>query len=355
MIRRSLCLGLCVLAAACGGQDGVRVFAPDAYPERLSEWGIMDWSSFEPAPNNQVYDLTVPLFSDYAHKLRTLYLPPGTKANYHPTDSFDFPVGTVVSKTFLYEQNPDGRLNLQARWDGNPATLNNPRLIETRLLVKQSHGWDALPYVWQGDDAFLDITGELLRLETSQDTLNYLVPSRNQCASCHATNHTTGEIQPIGLKARHLNRAHPLHTANQLTAMVNEGRLDRKADEIPTNAHWTDNRASLSHRARSYLDINCGHCHNPQGAADTSGLLLDYQAHSLAELGQCKAPIAAGRGSGGRMFSIVPGKPEASIMTFRMESTNPAIMMPELGRSLVHVEGAALIRDWVASLEGECL
>ena len=35
---------------------------------------------------------------------------------------------------------------------------------------------------------------------------------------------------------------------------------------------WADQNANLDDRARSYLDINCGHCHIEGGSADTSGL-----------------------------------------------------------------------------------
>ena len=34
-------------------------------------------------------------------------------------------------------------------------------LIETRLMVRQTDGWDALPYVWDGDDAYLSLTGAI--------------------------------------------------------------------------------------------------------------------------------------------------------------------------------------------------
>jgi hypothetical protein len=37
-------------------------------------------------------------------------------------------------------------------------------------------------------------------------------------------------------------------------------------------------------------------------------------------------------------------------MTFRIASTDPGIMMPELGKRLVHEEGVALIREWIAAM-----
>ena len=319
-----------------------------------------------------VYELATALFSDYALKLRTIHLPAGSTAQYHPEESFTFPVGTIVSKTFFYPKNPTPNtaagtrnVSLSSNWDGNPDSIDLDRyeLIETRLLVKQSEGWDALPYIWNGTDARLSITGDLFTLNTADETLNYLVPSRNQCASCHATNHTSGEILPIGLKARHLNR--PTQTyqeqsgSSQLSYMAEAGLLSNlPMFDIPKNASLHaingDAEASIEDKARAYLDINCGHCHNPHGAADTSGLLLDIHSQDIAALGVCKPPIAAGRGSGGHLYSIVPGMPDASIMTFRMASTNPASMMPELGRSLAHDEGIAVVSQWIAEMRGEC-
>jgi len=34
-----------------------------------------------------------------------------------------------------------------------------------------------------------------------------------------------------------------------------------------------------------------------------------------------------------------------------MASTEPGTMMPELGRSLVHDEGVALVRDYIAQMQ----
>jgi hypothetical protein len=63
-----------------------------------------------------------------------------------------------------------------------------------------------------------------------------------------------------------------------------------------------------------------------------------------------KTPVAAGRGSGNLSYDIVPGKPEESILAYRMHSSDPGIMMPELGRRLSHKEGVDLIKNWIKSL-----
>ena len=64
-----------------------------------------------------------------------------------------------------------------------------------------------------------------------------------------------------------------------------------------------------------------------------------------------KRPVAAGRGSGGRMFAIVPGAPDASILLHRMESNEPGVMMPQFGRSVAHDEGVALVRAYIAGMK----
>ena len=60
--------------------------------------------------------------------------------------------------------------------------------------------------------------------------------------------------------------------------------------------------------------------------------------------------MAAGRGSGGRSFDIEPGEPERSILPYRFESTEPGVMMPELGRSLTDPEAVAMLRQWIAAM-----
>jgi uncharacterized repeat protein (TIGR03806 family) len=360
---QAIWLGIWLAALlSCSNAPKVVFHEADNYPTQLSAWGLLAPAAggITLPVDSHVYDLNTALFTDYALKLRTLYLPAGASAQYNEFNAFSLPVGSIISKTFFYKTDAHGSAIIDAAWDGNPASLDmaQVRLMETRLLVKQASGWDALPYIWQGKDAELSITGDLISVATQDaEALNYLVPSRNQCASCHATNHTSGEIQPIGIKARHLNRPDPVTDINQLTSWQARGQLKNmpNLDSISANARWADTTASLDHRARSYLDINCGHCHNEQGAADTSGLLLDYKAHGSGALGVCKPPIAAGRGSGGHLYSIVPGSADTSIMAYRLSTTDPGTMMPELGRTLVHQAGHALVSSWIDAMQGVCL
>jgi uncharacterized repeat protein (TIGR03806 family) len=320
------------------------------------------------------YDLNTPLFSDYAHKLRTVWMPKGKSASYAAQSSFAFPVGTIISKTFYYPLPGDGK------WDGKSVArtvgtddleeetldLSKVRLIETRLLVRREAGWEAMPYVWNEaqTDATLKRAGDLISLELvdsegGREAAHYQVPDQNQCASCHATDNKTRALHPIGPKARHLNRdfAYAAGSENQIAHLARVGYLTGAPDpaQAPRNANWRDAaHAKLEDRARAYLDVNCGHCHSQTGPAITSGMWLDAAITDRLKLGFCKQPVAAGKGTGNRLYDIAPGQADASVLVFRMDSDDPSVMMPELGRSVVHREGVELIREWINAQKGAC-
>lgn len=350
----------------------VAFLPPEGNPELLNEWNQLEVRDGRLVTLDGVtpYTLNSALFTDHAHKLRTVWLPDGSSAAMSdPDETFDFPVGTVITKTFYYPE-ADGAADVvltdadEAGLDG-ALELADVRLVETRVLVHRDDGWHAFPYVWdEGEtEATLERTGDVqafaaVSADGTETPLTYVVPDVNQCASCHATNHTTGAIQPIGPKARHLNGSidYGAGAESQLEYWQENGLLTEAtaAIEMPTAATWDDESAPLEDRARAYLDINCAHCHSPVGAADTSGLFLDVDTEVGPEYGICKSPIAAGSGSGGRLFDIVPGAPDESILIYRMESTDPASMMPELGRSIAHDDGVDLVAEWIATLDGDC-
>lgn len=356
--------------AACAGDDaaapgpetcvvtdgsGVGVPLTGGLCKRLSTYRLFtDVVAQTPTAGLVPYDLNTPLFSDYTDKQRWLWLAPGQAMTWSDGDTFAMPVGTLIAKTFAYP------------FDRRDRSLGR-RLLETRVLVHQAAGWKAAAYVYDpatvdlpgGLDATLSIPGDFLDAQWIHDDGSvrhnrYVVPNVNQCGQCHEeTEHVLG---PIGPKARHLNRAAPGGGGNQLQGFIDRGQLTGApaAGSWPRAPAFDDPGAPLEGRARAWLDINCAHCHNPDGAARTSGLDLSLTQTDPVKIGVCKAPVAAGTGSGGRRFGIVPGQPDQSILVFRLESTAPEIRMPELGRNLVFAEGVALIRAWITALPGTC-
>ena len=235
----------------------------------------------------------------------------------------------------------------------------NVRFLETRLLIHRKSGWVALTYVWNTDQTHAVLKRAGARLDVSftdahgqSRTVDYAVPNANQCKECHAL---SKQITPIGVKTRNLNGpfAYATGPENQLAHWTRIGILTGapSLEKAPRTAIWDNPAEPLEARARAYLDANCAHCHNARGMASNSGLFLDLEETRASAIGVGKRPVAAGRGSGGLDFAIAPGHPDASIIALRMASTEPGVMMPEIGRSLVHDEGLALIRDYIAKMQ----
>jgi uncharacterized repeat protein (TIGR03806 family) len=305
-----------------------------------------DAGALHPNAGVTPYALNTPLFSDYAEKSRFLYLPPGTHATYRQKGALDLPVGATLIKTFAY-----------------PADFRHPdqkvRKIETRLLIHRRSGWTALAYVWNEDqtEAVLKRAGK--RLDVSfidahgqARQVDYHVPNQNQCKECHSL---SGRIAPIGVKARNLNGdfAYPEGAENQLAHWTRTGLMTGAPtpDKAPRTAVWDNPAEPLEARGRAYLDGNCGHCHNPRGMASNTGLFLDLEQVRPVKIGVGKRPVAAGKGSGDLETDLVPGRPDSSIIAYRMASTEPGVMMPELGRSVTHDEGLALVREYIARMQ----
>ena len=365
---------LTLLLAGCQHGMAPPAFHADGKPPRLSDWHMVEARDGKLELNAGVvpYSLNSHLFTDYVHKLRTIWMPKGTSAKYTQKDPLDFPVGTVITKTFYYPRAADGKFSDVARtldytgdFAGQDLRLASVHLVETRLLVRRKEGWTPFVYVWnqQQTEATLMRTGDVQALtlvdaQGQREDFNYVVPDEGQCVNCHEANMIGRTIQPIGPKARHMNRDYDYGSGreNQLEHLASVGYLMDmpKLAEVPKDANWRDPSASLDDRARAYLDINCAMCHNPHGEASVTGFSLGPDVPEDHHLGICKSPEAAGPATGGRLFDIVPGKPDESIIMNRIGSTRPGTMMPEIGRSTVDREGEALIRAWILSLKGNC-
>lgn len=320
------------------------------------------------------YDLSTALFSDYTSKYRFIFVPEGKTVSYNPSEVLDFPVGTVITKTFALPANTAMR-------DGEEL------VIETRLLIHRTDGWFALPYYWSSDsDATLTIAGKRLTGLTTinnqgqQITFDYAVPKAADCSSCHSIvpdlagsgDEREQIFLPIGPKARYLNNDHAYADGtvyNQLQYWA-EGELLaglplnlQDVEEAPVFNDQVSvaslSASELNDAARAYLDINCAHCHRAgltlpadyAGPAGSSGVQLEYNrnyADSPSKFGVCKEPIAGGKD--GYPYDVIPGNPDDSYLLFRMTTLESRHKMPELARNTAHMEGTTLIRSWIDQL-----
>ncbi len=363
-----------VFAGGCGdnlegGLGPVSVDVTAAPAEQLSSYNLFTWDADAGFTfNDRVvpYDLNTALFSDYALKQRAIYVPDGAVASFDDEQAFEFPVGSVIIKSFYF-----------------PADFRSPasnlRMIETRLMIRRSDGWSVQPYVWDEDQhdavyapggkvmaiSFVDAVGE-------SRTANYLVPARNDCQTCHARKldaQSPLELVLIGVKARHLNRTYDyggdVGARNQIDHLGEAGMLQGApgATSIPAAYDFRPIEASgvaalapaeIEKAARSYLDINCAHCHSPTGIQGVSSqLFLNHDNTDLFRLGICKQPGSAGPGNGGFTYDIVPGSPDTSILYFRTSTQQRGAMMPAIGRSLTHSRGAELLHAWIAGMPAD--
>jgi len=347
-LKTSSRLALPALALAAAAMLSAGALQRNAPPQRLSDFGFFAGppARQEPAAGTIRYRLNTPLFSDHAEKLRFLRLPSGATVSYNDSSVFDFPMGTALVKTFSF-----------------PHDVRHPekgrRLMETRVLIREETGWKALPYVWDEaqSDAFLDVAGDTREVsyidaEGRRRRHTYQIPNLNQCKGCH---NLAERMTPIGPSARQLSG--PLSAdrpgRSQLETWAEAGWLTGLPThgQLPPAVAWDDPATgSVEQRARLWLDINCAHCHRPQGPASTSGLFLGIHETNPLHLGIGKTPVASGRGSGNLRFDIQPGDPSASILLHRMASTDPGVMMPELGRTQPDPKALALIREWIATM-----
>jgi uncharacterized repeat protein (TIGR03806 family) len=357
------CVALVLCASACGKDGdpngppnaGVNL-PPDGKPvwDTLSQWQLFtDFATQTPTDGMFPYDVRSPLFSDETVKHRFMWIPDGSSIEYDAHHAWRFPVGTVLVKTFGYPV------------DARDPTLGE-QLIETRLLVHRQDGWEPHTYVYNEDasNAQRKVAGVRSEFQwidaTGADRSNrYAVPNTNQCLECHGENERT---DTIGGTTRQLNRLAPNGEGNQIDLLIARGWLDG-AEPATSREALVDPLGSdpIAERMRSYVDANCGHCHNNEWAGDSgSGLWLRYDLTDPAvatpgTLGLCKMPQSAGGATCGRVLDVVPGEPDSSILICRLESEVPKVQMPPLGRNLHDAAGVTLMRDWISSLSGACL
>jgi uncharacterized repeat protein (TIGR03806 family) len=336
---------LAVLLMGCGSGAGT---SGSNANEALSEYGFFapPMASQIPAAGVHPYEVNSPLWSDNAAKLRFIALPEGSAIAFSPTDPWGFPEGSTLIKTFLF-----------------PVDFNDPegprRLVETRLLVFEEGEWTGHVYVWNDEqtEATRHVPGKFTTVaykdaEGVDRSELYVIPNTNQCKGCHGNDDRT---LPIGSRTRQLNRdvIHDGESVNQLQRLSDAGlfaelpAMDESWEKLADPAGDAD----LDSRARSWMEANCAHCHQPGGDGGTSGLVLLASETHPTKIGICKGPVAAGPGSGGRFQDIVPGKPEESILVYRIASTDPEIKMPEIPNLLVDEFGLQLVSDWIAAMD----
>ncbi|MGJ1318743.1 hypothetical protein ACR776_09270 [Sphingobacterium spiritivorum] len=294
------------------------------FKQKLSEYGLYKGKMSDLTPCNEAVTIEIasPLFTDYAEKQRIILLPKGFKMKAQGSGLPDFPNGTIIAKTFYYQNKTNGKAE----------TLH---ILETRLLIKNEDQWNASTYQWNDiqDEAFLLKDGATVPVAFVEEmgnnrTTSYKIPSRTDCISCHRQN---DQILPIGPKLRNMNININLEQEfkNQLEYLKEKGKLEITDNtQITQITDYRNEAEPLQMRARAYLDINCAHCHNPNGTGYITQLDLRTET-PIHETG----------------IWLKQGK-----IAYRMTVTGD-LHMPKIGTTIPHDEGVKLILDYMKNLE----
>ncbi len=290
------------------------------------------------------------LFTDYALKKRFIWMPEGAKATYVADNkSLEFPVGTVLIKSFYYNTIQPG---------------NTTKIIETRLMIRKADGWKFYEYLWNEDQTDADlVVGEDFANGSTKTitfkkpnneiiTTDYRIPSDAECFACHKKDE---QPTPIGVKPQNLNvnYAYPRGNRNQLQYLLQQGYLQSYPSSIVSTVDYHDTTKTLDLRLRSYVDINCAHCHQENARCDYRALRFGFsETSNPTNIGIC---VTADEVLSPSLEKLInPGNFDKSVVHFRLSSNDESERMPLLGRSIVHDEGVTLLEQWISSLTQNC-
>ena len=316
--------------------------ARSTFPKKLSETGLFASVADLQADAGLIpYDVNVPLWSDGADKQRFIALPERGRVEFSETESWKFPVGTVLVKTFFL--------------DLDRVQPSDRRRLETRLFVHAPDGWHGYTYLWNDDETDAELLDGWLsrtysiRTAEGTDEQEWYFPSRSDCMACHTP--SVGFV--LGPNTRQLNHTfdYGTHRANQIEELDRRGVFTQNVSMPPARLEsypaWDSVSAPTDESIRAYLDVNCAMCHNPQGIA---GGRPDLRYHTPTAQ---KSLIGRNPGQGqiGPPGSrlVVPGDPERSELLLRISSRDTR-QMPPLATNVPDARAIELVRRWIAGL-----
>lgn len=308
-------------------------------PQFLSATGIFaSTKDHTPASGVLPYEINAPMWSDGASTRRFLAVAPGRKIGFSKRLEWTMPEGSAVVRT-LWLPTADGL-----------------RRVETQLMHLSGGEWQFYTYAWnaaQTDAELVPEAGEK-RDVPGMVGRQWQFASRGECAICH--NPQTSFV--VGMRTAQLNRSVDYRAlggtvGNQLATLEHLGLLETwpvphlLPEELPRVPNPNDATAPIDTRARTYLHVNCAHCHRELGVGGRAVLrLMDYLPLEQTGVvnGQALVPLL---GPGAKI--VVPGDPAHSELFHRVNLKEGG-RMPLLGTQRRDDQGVALLRQWIEKL-----
>jgi putative heme-binding domain-containing protein len=344
-----------------------------SFPRKLSETGLFASTRNNAlAPGVIPFSVNAEMWSDNARAQRFIGLPDNAqvaRTNDAHNPAWRFPKNTVLAKT----------LSL----GGNNDLAQNSRRVETQILLYDGAAWHAYAYQWSDDESdavLVDAAGAQHVYDLADAAApgghrreTWYFSSRAECLRCH--NPSAGP--PLAFNSLQLDRdccysATPPPSEggdrqaglsakkpaavgridNQLRALQNIGALSEANPDAPVMklANPDDANADLNERARSWLHVNCAHCHRSAvGGAVASVFNYDQK---LSESRTIDFLPSQGTFGIAGAHVITPGDPLRSVLYYRICTLGPA-HMPRLGSRTVSQKGIELICNWIKQMPAQ--
>lgn len=315
-------------------------------PETLADTQLFaNWKALQPAAGVEPYEVKQAFWSDGAEKKRWIKLPSHKQVRLGQHSSLRYPTGTVFVKHF------DLATDQRRPYKRRP--------LETRVLVCDDEGGTyGTTYRWSTDAQSSRIVVQseteeipIVQADSSQTTQTWFYPGRFDCALCH--NSASGQVLGFTLKQLDREVVCPDGTSEpQVDRLIREEIVSGELLTVTKSSYpqltpLEDESASLEARVRSYIDVNCSVCHNPNTRFSAFDARLE---RPLQEQGLIDG-YAYHHGTMGPHKRIVkPGDVALSVLHLRMSSADPVLRMPPLGSTVVDEKAAEVIREWIESL-----
>ncbi|MGI9470281.1 MAG: PQQ-dependent sugar dehydrogenase [Rubripirellula sp.] len=332
--------------------ENVQPIASADFPRRLSETGLFrSVTTQEPLPGVIPYEINAHHWSDHTTSEQWIAIPDmGRLGVFDKSDwktgqvegHFIFPHDTVLAKTVSYMK------------DVNDAASKTR--LETQLLHRNGDDWNAYNYIWNEEQTEATLQDNVAsdrelvivdpRIEGGLRKQTWHHASRDECSLCHIWSASTIH----GFKINQLNRSSNHHQGNQLDRFDSLGLFDAAIEPAAPLASPDDESKSLHDRARSYLHMNCAHCHRRGGGGTAAFELVGNKP--LAELDLVDAKPTQGEFGLTDSRVVASGHPEQSVLLYRLAKSGRG-HMPQFGPNLLDERGIRLVHDWIVSLGGE--
>jgi hypothetical protein len=324
----------------------------NALPKRLSETGLYRDISTKSIYSGAVpFEPQYPLWSDGAGKRRWIRLPDGETIDATNPDRWEFPVGTVFFKEFVFPV--------------SPADPRSPKKrVETRVSRKVGPGtWQYGAYIWNEDEteAVLAPDEGIPSHFPIANQLRHDVPSQKQCRQCHEK----GGDPVLGFDQLQLSADRdpaaphagaPAPGSLDMEALLARGWIRTVGALDPRPRLRAESGAARA--ALGYLHANCGSCHNPEGSAKSSGLFLRFSFLAGGEREQPAFVTSVDKlarlyalPDRDETFRVRAGKPEESALAYRMAVRGPGQQMPPIGTRIVDRDGLGAVERWISELK----